>query len=405
MSSLHERAIAKAIEEARSKGERVELPDPGGVRGLRLRLTPSGVASWNLVCKDGAGRTRRFKLGDYPGLGLSAARAKARGLREKIRDGFDPVAEKRKARVEMEGAKRQSELTLRVLFDRYETLGKGRDLKSWEKSRPRMTAIFREIVDRPLCELGLVDLQGIVDRYGLTRKASAGWAVRTLRPVLKWGSAPGRGLVSRELTEISPGGAIRPRQRVLSEDELGRVWKTLGDLNGWTYADGMRFLLLTLLRLGEAQNLRWRDVDLEKREARIAETKNGREHVVPLSDPCVELLRGRLQRQVNGDGSDGLVFATESGGVLTQWLRARKIVHEKSGTEGWHCHDLRRTGATMLGEMGVEPYVIEAALNHVSIHSALAAVYNVSRYRPRVREALQMLGERLAGSENVPKAD
>jgi integrase len=68
-------------------------------------------------------------------------------------------------------------------------------------------------------------------------------------------------------------------------------------------------------------------------------------------------------------------------------------------------HDLRRTGATMLGEMGELPDIIEAALNHVSIRSPLAATYNRSRYRPQVAAALQRLGDALdgieAGSANV----
>jgi hypothetical protein len=49
----------------------------------------------------------------------------------------------------------------------------------------------------------------------------------------------------------------------------------------------------------------------------------------------------------------------------------------------------------MLGEMGVEPHVIEAALNHAAIHSRLAATYNQARYLPAVREALQRLADRL----------
>ena len=66
---------------------------------------------------------------------------------------------------------------------------------------------------------------------------------------------------------------------------------------------------------------------------------------------------------------------------------------------GWTRHDLRRTGATMLGEMGELPDIIEAALNHVSIRSPLAATYNRSRYRPQVAAALQRLADALDGIE------
>ncbi len=53
----------------------------------------------------------------------------------------------------------------------------------------------------------------------------------------------------------------------------------------------------------------------------------------------------------------------------------------------------------MLGEMGELPDIIEAALNHVSIRSALAATYNRSRYRPQVAAALQRLVDALDGIE------
>jgi hypothetical protein len=79
----------------------------------------------------------------------------------------------------------------------------------------------------------------------------------------------------------------------------------------------------------------------------------------------------------------GLVFATSSGCALSNWDRACKLIQEASGTKGWARHDLRRTGATMLGDMGELPDIIEAALNHVAIHSALAArVEGELRFRP-----------------------
>jgi integrase len=82
-------------------------------------------------------------------------------------------------------------------------------------------------------------------------------------------------------------------------------------------------------------------------------------------------------------------------GRLINWDRETKRLMAQTGTAGWTRHDLRRTGATMLGEMGVQPHVIEAALNHAVIHLRLAATYNQARYLPAVREALQRLADRL----------
>jgi hypothetical protein len=92
-------------------------------------------------------------------------------------------------------------------------------------------------------------------------------------------------------------------------------------------------------------------------------------------------------------GTD-LVFSNEASGLLGNWNRAQRLINDASGTSGWHRHDLRRTGTTILGEMGIEPHILEAALNHVSIHSPLAATYNQSRYRPQVAEALQRLADK-----------
>ena len=95
------------------------------------------------------------------------------------------------------------------------------------------------------------------------------------------------------------------------------------------------------------------------------------------------------------------VFAGRSGKALTDsaWELATGNIQKVSNTIRWHRHDLRRTGATMLGEMGELPDIIEAALNHVSIRSPLAATYNRSRYRPQVAAALQRLADALDGIE------
>jgi len=396
---LTDSAIAKAKREAEECGARIELGDDDQ-RWLRLRVTENGVMSWTLLCKDSVGRTRRFMLGSYPGLGLSGARAKARTLRERVRDGYDPVHEgrlarnaQRAARAEMEW--RSTALTMNGLFDLYEAKGGGRELKSWVPGRKRITSFFSEIMDGALGNLKLSDLQRVVD--DAPSGSSAGFAVRTIRPVLKWGCAPGRGLCGEELAKIvvPAGGRLKRRQRVLDQSELERVWPALVRRAGEAHADCMRFILLTLMRRGEAENVRWKDVDLDAKTVRLAVTKNGREHVVPLSRQACEVLEGR-QRFPYARKPDELVFPSDAGTVLGGWSRAQRAIHHASETKGWHRHDLRRTGATMLGEMGVEPYVIEAALNHVSIHSQIAATYNVARYREAVRGALARLGEKLA---------
>lgn len=111
--------------------------------------------------------------------------------------------------------------------------------------------------------------------------------------------------------------------------------------------------------------------------------------VIPLCWDAVWLLRWI---EGNGDSEPlSLAFASQGATPLGNWDRARKAIFDASGTTGWHRHDLRRTGATMLGEAGIPPYVIEAALNHATIHTDLSGRSNVARYRDDVKEALQSL--------------
>jgi integrase len=163
-------------------------------------------------------------------------------------------------------------------------------------------------------------------------------------------------------------------------------------------------MLLTLTRRQETALACWRDVNMEAQAWAISETKNGETHVVPLSRQAMDLLRFRRSDDDAGNPQlpepSAFIFATSTGAPLGNWDRETKALQDASGTKGWTRHDLRRTGATMLGEMGELPDISEAALNNVSIRSPLAATYNRSRYRPQVAAALQRLADALDSIED-----
>jgi integrase len=335
------------------------------------------------------GKARRFQLGNYPAMRISDARNAARTMHHMVRHtGVDPIAEKRLS-LALGRAAKTGVGTLRALLDTY---GESETApKSWHSGRPRVERVFKRLLDAPVSTLTLVDLQRCVDGYDYPK--SAGFVVRTFRPVLKWASVPGRAYVPADLTRIVAPAKIKSRERVLSEDELRAVLPHLRG-SASSHAQMMRFLLLTLARREEAATATWANISLDAATWTITETKNGQPHVIPLSRQAVALLvdlgKGRPH---------DLVFRTRTGKKLGNWDRHTKAIQTASGTTGWTRHDLRRTGATMLGEMGELPDIIEAALNHVSIRSPLAATYNRSRYRPQVAAALQRLADALDGIE------
>lgn len=398
---LTETAITKAVREAAASGQRRDLAD-AGQPGLRLRVTPGGAASWVLACRDPQGAMRRFPLGSYPALTVTDARQKARSTREKVRDGADPIADARKLRAIGRDAK-EGIGTLPALLDLYggpvtkkgeqeseapkaRVIGPGRDLKSWPEMRRRVEGVFAGLVRRPLATITAGDFQMVADAHPSKSSASAG--VRYLRPILKW--AAQRGYVGRDVALVDPPAAVKRRDRVLTQEELEAILPALVAPDANIYAQALRFMLLTLCRRDEACSATWDRVNLDAGEWRILETKNGQPHRVPLSRQAADLLC-----QIGPGAPAALIFPARGGEKLLNWDRTTKAIMEATGTAGWTRHDLRRTGATMLGEMGVEPHVIEAALNHTSIHSQLAATYNRARYFPAVREALQMLADRL----------
>jgi integrase len=258
--------------------------------------------------------------------------------------------------------------------------------------------VFRALLVRPLVTLKSQDFQMLADGY--QAQHAAGAAIRYVRPVLKWGAT--RGYVAPEVAILHLPVPVKRRKRILTREELAAVLPALRTSDR-PHGAAMRFMLLTLTRRQETALLRWRDVNTETRTWTIPETKNGEMHVVPLSRQAMDLLRSRLPAGDTGNHQrpepGAFIFATSTGLPLGNWDGETKALQEASGTSGWTRHDLRRTGATMLGEMGELPDIIEAALNHVSIRSPLAATYNRSRYRPQVAAALQRLADALDGIE------
>jgi integrase len=253
---------------------------------------------------------------------------------------------------------------------------------------------------RPLSALARADLQATANTWPAPQSAAA--AVRYIRPVLKWATGQGDLPESFEPSRLMPPATVGRRDRVLDHKELGALLPVLRDSDR-PYAAALRFMLLTLARREEVCSAQWGSVDLDALTWTISDTKNGQPHVVPLSDQAVALLKARKPEKVR---PGALVFANRDSGALQNWDRETKAIMEASETEGWTRHDLRRTGATMLGEMGELPDIIEAALNHVAIRSQLAATYNRSRYRPQVASALQRLADALdkieaGAAENV----
>ena len=387
---LTETAIKSGIKRAQDTGKLVELID-AATAGLRLRISPRGRRSWVVATRDAWGSLRRFPVGEYPELGISDARARAAVVRAEVKNGSDPIAA---ARLRRQAAKegKNGINTLGALVNLYARFN-GEAMKSWPEQLKRIQKVFAAQMATPLVKLTLSDLQMAADGYPAKQAASA--AVRYLRPILKWASVPGRAYIDPIFANLKTPASPNRRDRILSREELARVLPVLRS-DDRIYSAVLRFILLTLARREEAASARWRDIDLNAGTWIIPRTKNQTPHLVPLSRQARELLASI--RPEDAEPLD-LVFATRTGKRLSNFDKETRKIQAASDTAGWTRHDLRRTGATLLGDMGELPDIVEAALNHAAIHSQLASTYNKSRYRPHVAAALQRLADALDGIE------
>ena len=124
----------------------------------------------------------------------------------------------------------------------------------------------------------------------------------------------------------------------------------------------------------------------------VGRSKNKRAHEIPLSP----FAAGLLSSVVGRDGRD-LLFG-EGGGAFSGFSKAKAALDKRVGSAvgGWGIHDLRRTAATRMGDLGVLPHVVEAVLNHVSgSRAGVAGTYNRAAYRDEKQAALALWAVRV----------
>ena len=191
-------------------------------------------------------------------------------------------------------------------------------------------------------------------------------------------------------THVELPARERSRDRVLSDDEIRTLWKDLENRVEPT-AFIYRLILLLGQRPGETKAMRWSDINGENIWTIPAtETKNKREHKVPLSPQALAITEGL--RPFTGDSE--FVFASPSGPHI-RWLQKMSERIQKNTGFHFRPHDLRRTCATNLSKLGTDDVTIARILNHSWPLRHMTSVYNRWDKLPEMGLALQRWGERL----------
>jgi integrase len=374
---------AKQLESLRPDPHRtLELID-GAVPGLRVRLSPSGEKSWSLSARI-EGTRRRIALGK--GLGLAEARRKAEQTRSAIAKGENP-AEARRAILGRRKAAAKGVGTLGSVIAAYYEQGPGEGLRSGSAARALIERVFADHLLRPAIDVRATELQLAVDAW--RSKSSGQHCAAYFRPIARW--AAKRGLMAKgDPLEARTQG--KPKQRVLTQVELGRL---LPELETRGHGAAARFMLLTASRRGEVCAATWSEMKdgvwsipgTRRKDTRPNARRAPDDHVLPLSRQAIELI------EALGPGDpDALVFSGERGARLINWARWSARIKRRIGFDVTP-HAMRRTCATLAGDLGHPPHVVSAMLGHRSIGGSLHAGYNQSRYQPQVADALQTVAD------------
>ncbi len=351
--------------------------------GFGVKVTPVGRKVFIVLYRtSGAGsRLRKYTIGPYGRVTLHVARNEAQRVLAARTEGRDPATEKREAR-------------RRLVTDRVDDLVEGfiKQHASKRRSGAEIGRILkREIVGRwgsrsvhEIKRRDIIELVSeVVDRGA---PVAANKTLKVAKTFFGW-------CVGKAILDRSPCEGVKPptrevtRDRVLSDEELGRVIKAAREI-GRAFGGIVELLALTAQRRDEVAQLTWDELDLDKRVWTMpgSRTKNGKPHIVHLSEPATRVIKSRPR--------SGVAYVFGNGDKpFSGFSRAKRELDEKSQILGWRLHDLRRTAVSGMARLGVAPHVADKILNHTAgTISGVAAVYQRHEFMAERKEALDAWG-------------
>ena len=394
--------------------DKISLPKRGRVeywdthqKGLCLRLSATGARSWVAMYRVG-GKQVRETLGSVARVpNVDDARRLALASMQKARAGVNPVEERRAAKT------RAAANTVAAAIERYLERCK-RDL------RPKTVRGYAQLFNhdvlprwgaRPLSQITKGDVLELLHdkasgRDRKRRGANGGATVQAnrllarLRTFFAWA-------VDNDLAVADPTVGVRKpakestRDRVLSDDEIRAFWTATAAIDAKRrdavpFGALFRLLLLTAQRKSEVAGLRWSEIKDDVWTIPGTRSKNGKPHLVHLSDLALEVL-ATVPRV---EGRD-LLFSGTGQTATSGFGRAKERVDrlmvealpEDAELPAWTIHDLRRSATTIIARLGIAPHVADRVLNHqAGTIRGVAAVYNRFEYLAERKAAMEALG-------------
>lgn len=368
--------------------------------GLSLRIGSSGAKTFCLSYRlKGERKRRRGKLGRYPEISLSAARAERIEKLAQVNRGIDPFAASGPSHIDI------AICGFDACVERFIT----QYVLPNSKTPDNPIRILR---NEFVAAWGARDVRGITKAdvlrvlHGIRERGApvaANRALARIRKLFNWLAQQDE----HALIEHSPCAGLKrlakeqSRERVMNGEELAALWRAAETL---AYPYGSYFKLLALLgqRRTEIASMRWAEIDIGEDGGGLwripsRTTKNGEPHVLPLPRAAVDLLRGCPHID---DSPFVFPSAHDAGKHLSGFSKWKDKLDLMAGVADWTPHDLRRTQASVAPSLGISEVLMEQIHNHKLPKSQVSVsgkTYNRYRYVTEMREALEKYASYLEG--------
>jgi integrase len=363
------------------------------LKGFGLKLTPTGRKVFLVQYRPAGDRRnpRKYTIGEYGSVTPHQARVEAQRVLAERAAGLDPQAEKQtsKRRIRSEQV---ADLAAEFIARH----------AAQNRTGAETARIFnREVLpywgSSTVGEVRKRDVIALLDR--VRERGSPIMANRVLAAVRKFFNW----CIGRGILEVSPCTGItapareQTRHRVLSDEELALVLAAARQIK-FPFGVIVQVLALTGQRRDEVGRMEWEHLDLKRKVWVIPgeHAKNGKPHLVHLSEPVLEILEAVPR---TGD----LVLSADGRRVFQGYSKAKAKLDGLSGVSEWTLHDMRRTVVSGMARLGVPPHVADKILNHQSgTISGVAAVYQRHEFHKERQDALQLWGQHIS-SLHPPK--
>ena len=379
-------------------------------RGFGVRVTAAGARAFVLNYRL-RGREHRYTIGAWPDWSALKAVREARGLRQRVDRGENPLADRTPAAKTKTIADIIDEFVIRYVRNKERPL----------RSADQIESAFNRLVKPRIGKLGVYDIRRshiaeMLDRIeDETGPVMADRSRAYLRKALSWyAERDDQFNLTAAFVRVEPRAnpKERARTRVLSDDEIRAIWPALGEAG--TFGALVKTLLLTAQRRDEVAHMSRKEIADDGIWTIPAERyKTKRPNFVPLSKAALAVIGG--QAEIKGcdyvfpSGAKtpfsafGKSKAALDNAVLTAMkVRAKKLAKVEP-LPNWTLHDLRRTAKTLMVRAGVRPDISERVLGHII--AGVEGTYDRHSYADEKRDALEKLSTMIGRILNPPPSN